>query len=174
MQSLLAFRAPKLRTAAPAQCTPAPLPAPVLRRPGHRHVAVNNNWRTFGPTAEYSDGDAEYYQLTSRLSQQYEWFAPGPQQQEPELEQASTSSQSVEQDQRQSSFGLSERQIRALGLAGPRSDLPDPVCALQSRRMSSLLAFNLVDLIAAKRPAENAIIKGLSSWREVPARAVRI
>ncbi|GFR50583.1 hypothetical protein Agub_g12857, partial [Astrephomene gubernaculifera] len=116
-------RTPKLRTTGPASCASTPATAPALRRPA-RHVVVNNNWRTFGPSAEYSDGDADYYQLTSRLSQQYEWFAPGQQQQE--QEEASSSAQEPQQDQREASFGLSERQIRALGLAGPRTDLPDP------------------------------------------------
>ncbi|GLI64972.1 hypothetical protein VaNZ11_008380 [Volvox africanus] len=125
MQSLLAFRTQKLRTAAPIQCPPVNVPAPVFQRSG-RQILMKNNWRTFGPTAEFSDGDAEYYQLTSRLSQQYEWFSPGQRQAEEEQEEASTSTPNIVQDKREASFGLSEKQIRALGLAGTPKDLPDP------------------------------------------------
>ena len=78
-----------------------------------------SNWRYFGPTAEYSDGDADYFATTSRLSQQYEWFAPGREQEEaPEVE---------EQEQERAPYGLTPRQIAALGLTGPRTDMPDPV-----------------------------------------------
>ncbi|PNH04642.1 hypothetical protein TSOC_009160 [Tetrabaena socialis] len=74
-----------------------------------------------GPTAEHSDGDAEYYQLTNRLSQQYDWFSPGKL-----LEVAPATSPQQEEEQHSGTYGLSERQIRALGLAGPRTDMPDP------------------------------------------------
>ncbi|KXZ48382.1 hypothetical protein GPECTOR_28g789 [Gonium pectorale] len=126
---LQAHRATRLRNGAPAPTVhPSLAPTPLLRSRPARQVSVKNNWRTFGPSTEYSDGDAEYFQLTSRLSQQYEWFAPGRQQQEAEAqpeEQASSSPQ-TEQGLREATFGLSEREIRALGLAGPRTDMPNP------------------------------------------------
>ena len=80
----------------------------------------NGNWKAFGPTTEYSDGDAEYFQTTSRLSQQYEWFAP-QQQQEEERPVAD------EHDENSPLYGLTPKQISALGLAGSVSGLPDPV-----------------------------------------------
>lgn len=88
-------------------------------------VLARNNWRTFGPTSEYSDGDAEYFQLTSRLSQQYEWFAPRPQQEE-ETTSPEQDAQQPEEGRQGATFGLTERQIHALGLSGPRTDMPDP------------------------------------------------
>lgn len=91
-------------------------------------VLARNNWRTFGPTSEYSDGDAEYFQLTSRLSQQYEWFAPRPQQEE-ETASPEQDARQPEVGRRGASYGLTERQIHALGLSGPRTDMPDPVGA---------------------------------------------
>lgn len=91
-------------------------------------VLARNNWRTFGPTSEYSDGDAEYFQLTSRLSQQYEWFAPRPQQEE-ETTSPEQDAQQPEEGRQGATFGLTERQIHALGLSGPRTDMPDPVGA---------------------------------------------
>ncbi|KAG2425792.1 hypothetical protein HXX76_013417 [Chlamydomonas incerta] len=120
---------PKLgqRIATPAPCHTAP--APVVRqgsRPARVAPVARNNWKTFGPSAEFSDGDAEFYQLSNRLSQQYDWFAPkGPQQEEQEASTSDAPEQGQQRDS--SSFGLSERQIRALGLAGPRSDMPDPI-----------------------------------------------
>lgn len=84
------------------------------------------NWKAFGPTSEFSDGDADYYATTSRLAQQYEWFAPGRAQPEPEPEPE------VELDRRRPEFGLSEKQIDALGLSGPRLSTPDPA-SLSSR-----------------------------------------
>ncbi|KAG2493827.1 hypothetical protein HYH03_008045 [Edaphochlamys debaryana] len=124
--SLAASRVPKLRATAPPPCAPAPV---VARRAARASPVAHNNWRTFGPTAEFSDGDAEYYQLTSRLSAQYDWFAPGKQQQQQEEEQAaSTSAPELDlgKESGRSNYGLSEGQIRALGLAGPLSDMPDP------------------------------------------------
>jgi ATP-dependent Clp protease protease subunit len=111
----------------PGPCGPAAAPRGRRVVRSGPCVVARNNWRTFGPSVEFSDGDAEYYQLTSRLSKEYDWFAPGQadqgeerQAEQPEPEQPSTSREDGH-------FGLSERQIRALGLAGPRSDLPDPV-----------------------------------------------
>lgn len=93
-----------------------------------RSVVAHNNWRTFGPSAEHSDGDAEYYQLTNRLSQQYEWFAPRPGGPEEDQSAASPAPEEQQASSRENpAFGLSERQIRALGLAGPQANMPDPV-----------------------------------------------
>lgn len=92
-------------------------------------VVAYNNWRVFGPTNSYSDGDAEYYATTNRLAQQFEWFAPGQDGQGED--QPSTSSPSVderlERASSRSTWGLSEKQIAALGLSGPQLNTPDPV-----------------------------------------------
>ncbi len=97
---------------------------------------VAQSWKTFGPSQSYSDGDAEYFALTSRLQDQYDLFAPPAQQEEPspqqeeEPQQPSTSTPSgVEQQRsrRRPEFGLSTKQIQALGLAGQRFNTPDPV-----------------------------------------------
>jgi hypothetical protein len=91
-----------------------------------RVVVARNNWKVFGPSAEYSDGDAEYFRLTSQLSDQYEWFAPRQGD-----EDASVAPEQEEGQQQQRvirpEFGLSPREIAALGLSGTRSNLPDPV-----------------------------------------------
>lgn len=93
-------------------------------RPASRSAShVCRNWRLYGPSAEYSDGDAQFYATTSRLASQYEWFAPG-REQEPEQPEEPATSGSPATDG--ASFGLSPKQIAALGLAGPRGDLPDP------------------------------------------------
>ena len=111
------FSAPRPAVQLPSSCSPsaAARTAPV----------AHNNWRTFGPTAEHSDGDAEYYQLTNRLAQQHEWFAPREQDDgaAPGSSQPGNVATSIEDP----GFGLSERQIRALGLTGPQSNMPDPV-----------------------------------------------
>jgi hypothetical protein len=100
------------------------------------------SWRNFGPSVSYSDGDAEFFRTTDRLAQQYPGFAPTPdapvQQQQQEVvsepeEQAgpgpSSSSQLLAPGRvaRRSEFGLSPKQIQALGLAGPRVNTPDSV-----------------------------------------------
>lgn len=92
-----------------------------------RVVVARNNWKVFGPTAEYSDGDAEFFRLTSQLSDQYDWFAP--------KESDDGASASPEQDQEQQQqqrvvrpeFGLSPREIAALGLTGTQRSTLDPV-----------------------------------------------
>lgn len=83
-----------------------------------------NNWKTFGPSQSWSDGDADYFQLTNKLSQQYEWFAPRPDAQPQEVVEPQEQEQ---QEMSRPEFGLSPKQIAALGLAGPRANLPDPV-----------------------------------------------
>lgn len=81
------------------------------------------NWKVWGPNSEYSDGDREYFELTNRLSQQYEWFAPKP------TEQPSSEEQALLQQQEEPStadgWGLSPNQIEALGLTGTRLSTPD-------------------------------------------------
>lgn len=99
--------------------------------------AVCASWKTWGPAASHSEGDAEYYALTSRLSQQYGLFDPSaPQEAQPvnepsqEESEAGPSSPNVLRPSRgrRPDFGLSPKQIQALGLTGPRlSNLPDPV-----------------------------------------------
>mmetsp|Transcript_14514 Transcript_14514/g.31573 ORF Transcript_14514/g.31573 Transcript_14514/m.31573 type:complete len:430 (-) Transcript_14514:680-1969(-) len=93
---------------------------------------VCNNWKVFGPSQEYSDGDAEYFQLTNRLTQQYEWFAPRPDQ-DVDSEDSSADGPSPSEQQRleqqrelRPEFGLSPKQIAALGLTGPQARLPNP------------------------------------------------
>lgn len=95
-------------------------------------MTVNNNWKVFGPTAEYSDGDGEFFKLTSQLSDQYEWFAPPKEEEEmapvsPPLEQ-----QQQQQRVARPEFGLTPREIAALGLSGAQRNAPDPV-TLSSR-----------------------------------------
>jgi len=107
----------------------AAAPRPCAAGHSKRAVAVNNNWKVFGPTAEYSDGDAEYFRLTSQLSDQYEWFAPGQQQEEEASASPDTEEQQQKQQQRviRPEFGMSPREIAALGLSGSQRNTPDPV-----------------------------------------------
>ncbi|KAJ9511778.1 hypothetical protein QJQ45_022659 [Haematococcus lacustris] len=50
-----------------------------------RSVTRTHNWKTFGPSSSYSDGDADYFRTTDRLTHQYDWFGPKqPQREEPE------------------------------------------------------------------------------------------
>ena len=86
----------------------------------HARLVVRS-WKVWGPTAEYSDGDADFYRTTSRLADQYEWFAPGRQAEEQPQEEAETAGRE------RSEWGLTERQIAALGLSGPRTSVPDSV-----------------------------------------------
>ena len=95
------------------------------------NAVVCSNWKTFGPKSHHSDGDAEFYKTSSRLSQQYEWFAPRQQQEEesnPQQEVEETEQQQQQRRQRPE-FGLSTKQIAALGLSGTQSNLPNPVSA---------------------------------------------
>lgn len=94
---------------------------------------AQGNWKAFGPTSEFSDGDADYYATSNRLSQQYDWFAPRDQP-EPEPEEQPQ----PEQDRNKPSFGLSQKQISALGLSGPRLNLPDPVGGNEEGKWGSL------------------------------------
>lgn len=118
------------------------------------------NWKVFGPTAEYSDGDAEFFRLTSQLSDQYEWFAP--REQEPQQQPFGSPDEDEEllSTQRQGrvarpEFGMTPREIAALGLTGPQHGAPDPVrvavfcvqrvracaCVLSSGALASVLSF---------------------------------
>lgn len=94
-----------------AQCTPGF---------GNQRVVLAKNWKVFGPTADYSDGDKEFFQLTNKLQQQYEWFAPTPQ------EEAQEETEPVPGSRARPEFGLSPQQILALGLGGPRTSNVDP------------------------------------------------
>jgi ATP-dependent Clp protease protease subunit len=114
---------------------PCSVGPPVLARrparPARRVRPSAGNWKVFGPTTDYSDGDAEFYRVTSRLADQHEWFAPRePDTQAPEEGQG-------EGDELE--FGLTQRQIAGLGLSSTRSSLPDPVSsdgsAMQGARM---------------------------------------
>jgi len=85
------------------------------------------------------DGDAEYYTLSNRLAQQYPGFAPTSSiQGEQPVDLASTSEEDIEREVMQElrrtrpEFGLSPRQINALGLSGPRLNVPDSA-SLSSR-----------------------------------------
>lgn len=92
-----------------------------------RAVVVKNNWKVFGPTAEYSDGDAEFFRLTSQLSDQYEWFAPRQPDEEASTVPEPEDPQQQQQRIRRPEFGLSPREIAALGLSGPQHNMPDSV-----------------------------------------------
>ena len=99
---------------------------------------VCSNWKAFGPTSEFQDGDAEYFRVTNRLSQQHEWFAPRPDTVDDEaMEAGSSSGSGLLTDPRQRpEFGLSMKQISALGLSGAQSRLPDPV-SRSGRKMTT-------------------------------------
>eukprot|EP00879_Flechtneria_rotunda_P001773 GHRR01001937.1.p1 GENE.GHRR01001937.1~~GHRR01001937.1.p1 ORF type:complete len:418 (+),score=128.96 GHRR01001937.1:210-1463(+) len=100
--------------------------APTVQRPCRSSrvlSAATSKWKVFGPAASYSDGDAEFFRLSNQLADQYEWFAPRPDQaEEPEQQQ--------EEDK--PLYGLTPKQIAALGLSGARVDTPDPA-TLSSR-----------------------------------------
>eukprot|EP00798_Chlamydomonas_sp_ICE-L_P027251 gene27252-2505_t len=89
-------------------------PAPVICR----------NWKTFGPTEHHNDGDADFYSLSNKLSQQYEWFAPGKQQ-EPE-EESPLLEEDPELLRTRPEFGLTTKQIASLGLSKPSMHRPNP------------------------------------------------
>lgn len=95
---------------------------------------VARNWKLWGPSASHSDGDAEYYALTNRLQAQYQLFDPQPTDldQEPQQELGVASSPSLHPERpgaarTRPEFGLTPRQIAALGLSGSRLTTPDPV-----------------------------------------------
>lgn len=110
--------------AAPARARCAP--APVGCRSGvhqRRVAAAAGKWKVFGPTNSYSDGDAEFYRVSNSLAQQYEWFAPRPE----EEDAAAAAEEGLEQqDPRKPLYGLTPQQIAALGLSGNRVNTPDP------------------------------------------------
>lgn len=106
--------------------------APLSNRPSSSAPSpsriVCRNWKAFGPSAEYSDGDAEYYRLTDRLSQQYGLFAPQPEdvaeKQTPEVQGFGLQ---LDDNRHRPEFGLTQKQIAALRLGSPTARLPDPV-----------------------------------------------
>lgn len=87
-------------------------------------VVAANKWKVFGPTNSYSDGDAEFYRVSNSLAQQYEWFAPRPEEEDP---QTAAEEELQQQDPRKPLYGLTPQQIAALGLSGSRVNTPDPV-----------------------------------------------
>lgn len=109
------------------------------RRAGRRtttRVQAHGQWQTFGPSQSHMDGDAEFYSLSDRLAQQHPGFAPTSSiQGEPAVDLTSTSEQDIEEEVIQElrrtrpEFGLSARQINALGLSGLRLNMPDSVSA---------------------------------------------
>ena len=135
---------------------------------------VCSNWKAFGPTADHADGDAEYYRVTNRLSQQHEWFAPRPETSDEDgMEPGSSgsSSQLLQDPRQRPEYGLSVKQIAALGLNGAQSRLPDPVspsveCA------SSLLIIRLSSAVSL--PSGDAVLQKLSAGREIQPGSVRI
>ena len=126
--TILGAAAPRPLAAAARPCT-----GHGQRRQRTPQVApMAGNWKVFGPTAEYSDGDAEFFRLTSQLSDQYEWFAP--REQEPQQQPFGSPDEDEEllSTQRQGrvarpEFGMTPREIAALGLTGPQHGAPDPV-----------------------------------------------
>ncbi len=122
------------RTAQPTSFSPA---APRNAQRSTRGSSVLcSNWKTFGPKVSHSDGDAEYYKVSNQLSQQYEWFAPkqDPEEQQPLQSEPEETERQQQQRRQRPEFGLSSKQIAALGLSGPQAHLPDPVSLLQTRR----------------------------------------
>lgn len=126
---------------------------------------VCSNWKAFGPTAEYSDGDAEYFRVSDRLSQQHEWFAPrpgtseedGPQEEGPE--DGRMQEQLLQDHRTRPEYGLSPKQIAALGLNSPHARLPDPA-TLSSRRYlrgdkfsPDQLGYNTANMAGYSRPS---------------------
>lgn len=84
-------------------------------------AAAASKWKVFGPTASYSDGDAEFFRVSNSLAQQYEWFAPRPEEQESAVDE-----ELEQQDPKKPLYGLTPQQIAALGLSGSRVNTPDP------------------------------------------------
>lgn len=109
------------------------------------------NWKAFGPTSEYSEGDADFYRLTDRLSAQYGMFQPeedvGRQNDAVEGPSESDTPGLMQDPRQRPEFGLSQKQIAALGLSGPQMRLPDPV--------SSALLSGLANIGRAARQASS-------------------
>lgn len=82
-------------------------------------VPAASKWKVFGPTTSYSDGDAEFFRLSNSLADQYEWFAPRPE--EPET------AEEEQQQEEKPLYGLTPKQIAAFGLSGTGVKTPDPV-----------------------------------------------
>jgi hypothetical protein len=100
-------------------------------------VVAANKWKVFGPTNSYSDGDAEFYRVSNSLAQQYEWFAPRPEEEDP---QTAAEEELQQQDPRKPLYGLTPQQIAALGLSGSRVNTPDPVSMQMLQAISGVLA----------------------------------
>lgn len=115
--------------AAPARARCAPAAAGCHQRSGVQHqrrvAGAAGKWKVFGPTNSYSDGDAEFYRVSNSLAQQYEWFAPRPE--EEGAAAADGEGLLEQQDPRKPLYGLTPQQIAALGLSGNRVNTPDPV-----------------------------------------------
>lgn len=115
--------------AAPARARCAPAAVGCHHRSGVEHqrrvAAAAGKWKVFGPTNSYSDGDAEFYRVSNSLAQQYEWFAPRPE--EEDAAAADEEGLLEQQDPRKPLYGLTPQQIAALGLSGNRVNTPDPV-----------------------------------------------
>jgi hypothetical protein len=132
-------------------------------------VVTCRNWKAFGPTQDHADGDAEYFRLTNQLNQQHEWFAPRPDVSDDDAMEVgpSDSSSTLLQDKRQRpEYGLSMKQISALGLTGNQARLPDPV-----RHKNT---YNVFRSLISKREAcffirtGYLILKKLLTRREIP------
>jgi ATP-dependent Clp protease protease subunit len=125
-------------------------------------VVSCRNWKAFGPTQDHADGDAEYFRLTNQLNQQHEWFAPRPDVSDDDAMEVgpSDSSSTLLQDKRQRpEYGLSMKQISALGLTGNQARLPDPV-TLSSRNYlrgekfrPDQFGYNTVNMAGSARPS---------------------
>lgn len=115
--------------AAPARARCGPAAVGCHQRSGVQHqrrvAAAAGDWKVFGPTNSYSDGDAEFYRVSNSLAQQYEWFAPRPE--EEDAAAADEEGLLEQQDPRKPLYGLTPQQIAALGLSGNRVNTPDPV-----------------------------------------------
>jgi hypothetical protein len=98
-------------------------------------VAAASKWKVFGPTNSYSDGDAEFYRVSNSLAQQYEWFAPRPEEQD---NAAAAEEELLQQDPRKPLYGLTPQQITALGLSGNRVSTPDPVSVQQASNVEQV------------------------------------
>eukprot|EP00877_Chromochloris_zofingiensis_P013748 jgi/Chrzof1/8627/Cz03g18040.t1_CLP1 len=145
-------------------CSRSPQLLPLQRvasRSTRRHVPLNN-WKVWGPTAEYSDGDAEFFSVTNRLTDQYEWFAPKQDVQEPEP------SEQVEEDK--PPYGLTPKEIAALGLSGPRTNIPDSSTLSSRAYMRGYTAFDPSDPASLSFSAVTAAAASSSSSYQTTGR----
>lgn len=132
-------------------------------------VIAHNNWRVFGPSADYNDGDKEFFQLTNKLQDQYEWFAP----QREELVE--------EPVEDKPEFGLTPQQIRALGLSGSRTlaSSVDPVTLssknyLRGERFApDQLGYNMVNISRETYKSPGGVYQAPRSVAQPGAQASR-